>query len=506
MAVLILPNQLFEDSILLSKSNNIYLLEDSTYFTKYPFHKMKLILHRASMKFYYNYVKSLDNNKNIFYINYNKVDYDKIFDKHKEIYLFDPIDHTIKDKFDKLGKKYNVILNYYDNQLFIETNEDLQNYYDSLKSHTRYIHDNGFYKWQRSRLNILMDVNNKPLFGKLSFDKDNRKPFSKTYTEQNMPNITNKYVTEAKKYVQKHFSNNFGMTDNFIFPIDFTESKTLFKNFIKYKLNSFGDFEDAVSTDINYGSHSVLSSSINIGIITIKYILDIVIKEFDKLSNNEQEKNIHNVEGFIRQIIGWRSYIRFIYKFHGKEMLNENLLEHTNKLSDDWYKGTTEIYPIDFLIKKVEKFAYLHHIERLMYIGNFALLSEIIPKDIYDWFMICFIDSYEWVMVANVMGMSQYSCKSIKMMTKPYFSSSNYIKIMSNYKLNNYNTIIINNKSYYWNDIWNALYYNFIDNNCDLLKKIYSTSRNVRHWIKKTDKEKKDIKLIAKNYLKYSKI
>jgi deoxyribodipyrimidine photolyase-related protein len=137
-----------------------------------------------------------------------------------------------------------------------------------------------------------------------------------------------------------------------------------------------------------------------------------------------------------------------------------------------------------------------------MFVGNFALLCQIDPKEIYTWYMICFIDSYNWVMVPNIMGMSQYSSKTITMMTRPYFSSSNYIIKMSNYKKNSYQ-LVIDNKSYYWNDIWDALYNNFINKHITLLSNIYATSRNVYHWNNKSIDEKNNLLKLAKKYLNY---
>jgi deoxyribodipyrimidine photolyase-related protein len=184
-------------------------------------------------------------------------------------------------------------------------------------------------------------------------------------------------------------------------------------------------------------------------------------------------------------------------------MLESNLFKQTLDLTDHWFNGQTMIYPIDFLIKKVDKYAYAHHIERLMYLSNFALILGIKPLEIYKWFMICFIDSYEWVMIPNVMGMGQYS-SDIKMMTKPYFSSSNYIKLMSNFELKTHQIQLkISNKKihYYWNEIFDALYYAFINKNANILKSIYSVSRNVAHWNKKSPTEKTKLLNIAKSYV-----
>ena len=265
------------------------------------------------------------------------------------------------------------------------------------------------------------------------------------------------------------------------------------KQFIRSKLSSFGKYEDAVNYNILFGSHSVLSASLNIGLITVKYILKKLLKTFDKLNLEQKKKIIPNVEGFIRQLIVWRSYVRFIYIYHGEEMIQTNQFNHKNKINNSWFDGTTGIFPIDSLIKKVEKIAYAHHIERLMYLGNFALISQINPKEIYDWFMICFIDSYEWVMVPNVFGMGQSA--SAIMMTRIYFSSSNYILKMSNFKNDDTN----------WVKTWNAVYYNFIKEHKHLLESNYATAMQVKHYNKKTTTEKNEIELLANNYFKFIK-
>jgi len=357
-AFIILPNQLFKNINLneaYNDSNIIYLIEEDTFFTKYKFHKMKLILHRASMKSYYDYLKSLSNKK-IVYIENSDADKEvinNIFKKHKTINIYDPIDYALNKKFNKLSKDNNTNLNIHHNLLFIETNEELDLYYNSLNSHERYIQD-GFYKWQRTRLNILMEKDNKPLFGKLSYDHDNRKNFNVSYIEPKRPPINNnEYVKDAIEYVESNFANNIGSIDNFIYPITFKEANKLLTNFIKQKLLTFGEFEDASSSEIDFGSHSLLSSSINIGIITVSEIIKKILNSFNKLSINTQKKIINNVEGFVRQIIGWRSYMRFIYRYHGEDMYKENRFNHTKKISKEWYTGTTGVHPIDTIIKKL---------------------------------------------------------------------------------------------------------------------------------------------------------
>ena len=486
IACFIYPNQLFYNNILLEQSNYVYIIEEPIFFTKFKFHKLKLIFHRASMKAYYDFIilKYPHLQNNVSYIDYNNVNYDNIYKQdYNNIILYNPCDYKLNEKL----KKYNI--NYFDTPCFIETIDELTTFRENYTNKKTYHHDT-FYKWQRIRLKILIDNNNKPLYGKWSFDRDNRKKFDKDYQIPSEPiPIKNKYIDEAIIYVNNHFSNNFGIIsdDNFIYPIDHISAKLLFKDFINNKLVTFGKYEDASSNDIKFGSHSLISILLNVGLLTPDYVINKTLDYFKKF--DDKNKIINSIEGFIRQVIGWRSYMHFIYVFHGQEMFNMNKFNHLHKLDKRWYTGNIGILPIDNLIEKVNKYAYLHHIERLMYMGNFGLLCKINPKDIYKWFMICFIDSFEWVMVGNVFGMSQYSLENISIMSKPYFSSSNYILKMSNYKKDK------------WCIIWDALYYNFINSNINIFKNIYSIAPSIKYWNKKTKQQRDEILQIANTFL-----
>ena len=145
-----------------------------------------------------------------------------------------------------------------------------------------------------------------------------------------------------------------------------------------------------------------MSPIINIGLITPNYIIKYLMNHIDKY-----KIKIQSLEGYIRQLF-WREFCIFTYLYKSKELEKGNFFNHTNKINISWYNASTPIEPINNIINKALKYGWVHHIERLMYLGNFALLCKIKPKEIYNWFMICFIDSYEWVMVANVFGMSQY--------------------------------------------------------------------------------------------------
>lgn len=486
MDLLIFPTQIFEfkfiKNIFTSHDINIiYIIEEPRYFTDFNFHKMKLIYHRSTMKFYFNYLTQKLNNK-IIYVNFSNVD-DNFYKKLNKVLIHNPIDNKLLDKL----KKHIIELTIIESPNFLLTTKEVFDNKNEFYKNNKYYHDL-FYKFQRKKLNILMN-NNKPLGNKWSFDTDNRKKITHNINIPNIPKINNNnvYVLEAKKYISKYFTNNYGC-DDLIYPINFRDSKKWLKIFLEKKLHNFGSYQDYMD-DNNFLFHSGMSSMMNIGLLTDRY----VVKNAYEFYNTHQKKiPLNSFEGFIRQVIGWRNYIYSIYLLEGKKMFNMNFLNHTNKINGDKLWHGIGIEPFDNIINKIKNTAYCHHIERLMCLGNMMLLLQINPKYVYKIFMEWTIDSYDWVMVPNVIGMSQHSCGDL-MMTRVYFSSSNYILTMSNYKKDK------------WCDIWNILYYYFIFTHQKYLSKNYATSRQVNHWNKKTKTEQqyiiKNAQLIIKKIL-----
>ncbi len=450
---LIFPNQLYKNSELLKKCDEIYVIEHSLFFgeKKYVsnFHKNKLILHRASMKYFYDNVLNCQKH----YIEFD-IDFESIFKKIKnsKVLVYDPKDYILKKRIVKLARENGVELETIENPGFITPVEIYNEYFDNHKYFMT-----PFYIEQRKRFNILVDKNHKPLHGKWTFDTENRLKLPKNLI---IPDIkffgSNEYVLEAKKYIQKHFSENIGETDNFIYPINHKEATIALHNFLKERLNEFGPYEDAMKIGSDFNFHSVLSPSLNIGLITPQEVVKVTL-EYAR----EHKVNFASLEGFIRQIIGWREFMMIVYERDGITERNSNYFKHRNKLPKSFYTANTGIDPIDDTIKKVNKLAYSHHIERLMIMGNFMCLCEIEPDEIYKWFMEYYIDAYDWVMVPNVYGMSQFADGGL-ITTKPYVSSSNYILKMSDYKKDE------------WCEIWDGLFWRFLHKN---KAKIASNSR-----------------------------
>lgn len=502
--IIIFPNSLFEDNKLINKNTEVYIIEHSVYFTLFTYHKMKLILHRSTMRQYADYIKK-KYKCTVNYIDYKEADkkLEQIFKSNKKIDLYDPVDHVLMKEIKSLTKKYKTDTIVHNTPLFLSTLEDLQSY---KKKNNNYVH-NSFYIWQRKRLDILVTKDKKPQGGKWSYDVENRKPFPDNFDKKNKvfnpKKVTNKYIKEATIYVNKYFSNNPGDTD-FYLPIDHSGAKRHLTKFMKDRFKCFGPYQDAVHQDIPFGCHSVISPLLNVGLLTPKYVVD-QLQQYGK----KYKVPLQSLEAIIRQIVGWREYVRMLYMFDRKTLESKNYFKHKNKLKDFWYdkiedyKNGSGFQVIDDMINKAIKHGYLHHIERLMYIGNFMLINKIKPIDVFKWFMEMFIDSYNWVMYANVYGMSQHSTGPL-MMTRPYFSSSSYIARMSNYdkKKNKYEKIKLNEKEYEWFEVWDALYYNFIADNTSKFSKNYAISNQVNNWNNKSVSDKKEIKNIAKDYMK----
>jgi deoxyribodipyrimidine photolyase-related protein len=254
-----------------------------------------------------------------------------------------------------------------------------------------------------------------------------------------------KYLTEAKAYTKKYFSKHIGnISDAPLFVHTFKDADHWLEDFLQSRFEKFGIYEDAIVTKEKVLYHSVLSPMLNIGLLTPNQIID-------KALAIGQEKNIplNSLEGFIRQIIGWREFIRIVYEKEGSKQRTTNYWKFKRKIPASFWTGTTGILPIDQTIQKILATGYCHHIERLMVLGNFMLLCEFDPDEVYRWFMEMFIDAYDWVMVPNVYGMTQFADGGL-MTTKPYISGSNYLMKMSDYEKGD------------WQGIWDGLFWRFM--------------------------------------------
>jgi deoxyribodipyrimidine photolyase-related protein len=410
---LILPHQLFNKKYL-NKKYEYVLWEHPHYFRKYKYNKKKLLLHFGSMKYYFDYLK-----KNKFNIKYIYLDENPNITNYS---LFDPIDKI------NLPGEYTII----------ESPNFLLNtsIYNKYRNKTKNFLFNAFYNFGKKEINIIPDIK--------SLDKYNRKPLPKNIKIPNLPSNScdKKYIQFGELVVGKKFNDNYGNTDNFLFPLTHKTAIKWLNDFIKNKFKDFGPYQDAIVKDEDFMFHSVLSTSINIGLLNPSEIIEKLMKVKHKIP-------INSFEGYIRQLF-WREYQRYCYIYYNFE--NKNYFGNKKKLDNKWYDGTLGIEPVDNCIIDGFETGYLHHINRLMVVGNYMNLSGISPIEGHKWFMEFSCDSYEWVMAQNVYDMVFFVSGGITM-RKPYISSSNYILKMSNYKKGE------------WCDIWDKKYKDFLKKN-----------------------------------------
>jgi deoxyribodipyrimidine photolyase-related protein len=451
---IVFPHQLFKDNPCLKKGNEVYLVEEHLFFKQYHFHKSKIAFHRASMKFYENhlhqnkyktiYVEALDKKSDV------RVLINALLGKGiKKISICALSDYLLDRRLTAACTKANIEIEVHESDYFVNTDTELRKYFDGRKR----MHQTDFYVHQRKTRNILVDDIGQPQGGKWTFDTENRLKYPKAKTAPKIDHKKlNDFDKEAKKYIEENFDKNPGLI-KFNYPTNFEESEKWLEQFLKIRFEEFGAYEDALVQNENILHHSVLSPLINAGLLTPKYVIDKIIS-----FGLKHDIPLNSLEGLVRQILGWREFIKAVYIIKGVEERTMNFWNHKRKIPASFYDGTTGILPIDNVIKKVLDTGYAHHIERLMVLGNFMLLCEFDPDEVYRWFMELFIDAYDWVMVPNIYGMSQFADGGM-MATKPYISGSNYLMKMSDYPKGD------------WQAIWDGLFWNFMDKNRTYMNK-----------------------------------
>jgi len=549
---IILPDQLFytEKALkIIALHEYIYLFEEPHYFDAYQYHKSKIILHRASMQKYYNFLKTyfqsytpkiktttdLNNNAlykkpKIIYISYfqltqNKTTSENIMDFIENDKSIDKTKETkeSKEPNDKSASD-GVILN-----------KEIKaiSWIDWLKKNVEKIIVNMFEPanyllWKPLLNNTLFNglpvrLYPSPMFY-LSIDEimDNYK-VNHTYRQTNfyinmrkkftpwfLPDSDQKWTyDEFNRKTSSEYENEFGAIlpcfarladdDDFKnavkysarfktigkvcrYPITRDEALIYLKHFCIEKLKYFGPYEDISLIDNNIVFHSAISSSLNIGLLTPEEVINYITNYYNKYKNKIP---IESYEAFIRQILGWREFMHMNYILNGENIKNANYFNLKRKITEELYTGKTGYLPIDVIIKDVLDCGYTHHINRLMFLGNFMLLQQFEPKDVFAWFMELFIDAYEWVMIPNI-EMSQYNAGGF-IGSRPYFSSANYLKKMGNYPKTT------------WFDKWNLLYYKFLNDHSSKLSSQYFVSNFVKLWKEKPLKERKKILEDAKS-------
>ena len=486
----ILGNQLFDPNILKAAGcRHVLMAEDYGLCTYQKHHKLKIYLFLCAMREYRDELRN-----NGLKVSYYTLEERTEGSSYSELLInfmrqngLDKANfYEIEDQFFEHSivreiKRNDLKIEFHRSPMFMFSRDE----FETMHRDKKRFRLADFYKVGRKKFNVLIDDNFEPVGNKWSFDDENRKKIPDSVIIPKLGRPTpSKYHNAIIDLIERYFTDHPGKLNNIWFPVTRQGARDNFNLFLSERLSNFGVYEDAMRMDENFLFHSCISPFLNVGLLTPDYI----IQEITQCFLNKRAP-INSVEGYIRQILGWREFIRGIYQVRGVEQAESNFWSHKRLLNTSWYDGSTGIAPLDDCIKTAIKDGYSHHIPRLMVISNLMNLCEINPKNIYKWFMEMYIDSSDWVMVPNVFGMATFSDGGL-MSTKPYTCGSNYILKMSNYKKGD------------WCDIVDGLYWRFINKH----KTFYQSNPRLSFQIKMLERlsaeRKAKIFKRAENFLK----
>ena len=398
------------------------------------------------------------------------------------------LDVLLKNYCNQLLIPYSV----YDTEHFFSKREELGNFFEGKKMFLM----ESFYRAMRKKHNVLME-GDKPATGQWNYDGENRKKLPKNH-KPTPPLVFNNDVSKIVAEIKDTDISTIGSIDaaNFVWPTNREQSLALLDFFVAQCLPLFGSYQDAMTPNEWSLYHSRISFSMNVKMISPKEVIDRAIQEWE---NRKDEIEYNQLEGFVRQIIGWREYMRGIYWLKMPEYASLNFFNNTEKLPDWFWTGKTKMNCLKDAITQSLEYAYAHHIQRLMITGNFALLAGVHPDEVDAWYLGIYIDAIEWVEITNTRGMSQFADGGI-VGTKPYVSSASYIDKMSHYC----------GSCFYKKALktgekacpFNSLYWNFYDKHEDKLSKNPRIGMMYNVWRKMKPEDKSALLEQADYYLK----
>ncbi len=468
---IILEDQLFENHPALNTGADFLVVECIKKAKTRNFHKLKLSFQFTLMRQYRDFLEQ--NGAKVWYFQIDqKIDYQQaisnILAEHKytDISLCEPNFEYSNTSILDILKNFLVTVEILPNPMFLTSQAEFKGFLANKKSQQLIMRD--FYAWQRSRLGILIDNSGKPLGGKWSFDEDNRQKLPKnTVIPVRQTEFKSNHFEMVSDQIQTLFPDNPGEINTLWLPTDHAQARKYLSDFFENFLSDFGNFEDALTTRDPFVFHSVISPLLNYGLLTPAQVLQeldlylIRSYNFSLFKSPELPKSTTfryaSIEGFVRQIIGWREWVKGMYdtQYDLENLKKYNFFKAHNSLpAYFWDPNLAEVssnLPLKLALQKTSKYAYNHHIERLMIIANWMTLHEFDPVACLNWFSEMYLDAFDWVMVANVLGMGLFADGGLYA-TKPYVASGNYIKKMSDYP-----------DSKIWEPLWTEAFWHFLE-------------------------------------------
>jgi deoxyribodipyrimidine photolyase-related protein len=351
----------------------------------------------------------------------------QILDKNiKHLVCIEPGEWRLKQAIVELAKELNIQLEMLEDEHFYCSRQEFVDWTANKKE----LRLEYFYRLMRKKHHVLLDANGEPEGGQWNFDQDNRKPYPKKG-----PGIIDAPVAfkpdaitkEVLAFVEKTYPDHPGSLASFDWPVTREQAIQALEYFVEYRLRNFGVYQDAMWTDTPFGWHSILSSALNLKLLNPREVVSAVLAAWKQYS-----LDLSTIEGFIRQILGWREFVRGMYYLDMPKMAQDNYYDHQNPLPKWYWTGKTQMACMKDAIGQTLQYGYAHHIQRLMVTGNFALLAEILPQAVCEWYLAIYVDAIEWVELPNTAGMALFA-NGGRFTSKPYIASGAYIKRMSNY-------------------------------------------------------------------------
>lgn len=456
-ALILFPHQLFPLADI-PAVDRVVLVEDPDYFgvgseRAARLHVQKLILHRASMR---RYVEEVlwPANIDVDYVSLDVfIKTNDILERVKKfdhVYLFDPIDARLASRLlqARREREGTLSIEFFPSPNFYLKEQEVRQYF---AGEHRFVFEE-FYQWQRERFNVLIGDDYRPVGKRWTFDAAKHKSVPRDTT---LPSFevfgNNQWVAEATEWTAKHFPDNPGSTD-FVWPTNHEEAARWLAAFVEHRIDHFGTYQDAIDGEAMWLYHSAVSASLNIGLLSPQQVVNAALERHAR-----RPVDLGNLEAFIRSVLGWREFLRGVYVVRGAELRGVNPLAGTRRLTDAWYQGSTGLPPFDDMVTQLRSHAYAHDAERLYIAANLMVLCEIHPDDMYRWFQELLIDAYDWILLPTVTAIQDF-CNPESVISLPIAASS-HVTSLSHYTRGE------------WSNVWDGLYWRFVEKNRETLKK-----------------------------------
>jgi deoxyribodipyrimidine photolyase-related protein len=432
--VLILGDQLDINSSVLSNFNSstdeVIMIESRNESDYVWSHKAKIAIFLSAMRHFAQALRA--KNIPLTYIKESNLTIEEVLRQKilenaiTHLLCVEPGEWRLKHAIESLARELNVHLLMKDDDHFYCSGAEFREWVKDKKE----LRLEYFYRYMRKKHHVLMDSESEPTGGQWNFDDQNRRPYSKKgpgLINEPLSFPADEITREVFDFVARQYPDHPGSLEHFVWPVTREQALVALDHFVNHRLVNFGMHQDAMWKETPFGWHSILSTSLNLKLINPREVIKSVL---DAYQNNALD--LSTVEGFIRQIIGWREFVRGIYYLDMPQMAQANFYKHQRALPNWYWTGDTKMNCMKDTIGQTLKYGYAHHIQRLMITGNFALLAEVLPQQVSDWYLAIYVDAIEWVELPNVVGMGLFA-NGGRFTSKPYIASGAYVKRMSNY-------------------------------------------------------------------------